>query len=59
MKYINKIYNEDKLDKNSTCSILEQVQKEWNREVLRKKDYYNLDMIISLFCNKNEIFSSF
>ena len=48
MKYINKIYNEDKLDKNSTCSILEQVQKEWNREVLRKKDYYNLDMIISI-----------
>ena len=59
MKYINKIYNEDELNENSTCSILEQVQKEWNREVLRKKDYYNLDMIISLFCNKNEIFSSF
>ena len=48
MKYINKIYNEDELNENSTCSILEQVQKEWNREVLRKKDYYNLDMIISI-----------
>ena len=27
---------------------MEQVQKEGNRDVLRKKDYYNLDMIISI-----------
>lgn len=27
---------------------MEQVQKEGNRNVLRKKDYYNLDMIISI-----------
>lgn len=27
---------------------MEQVQKEENRNVLRKKDYYNLDMIISI-----------
>ncbi len=48
VKHINNIYNDQELDKNSTCSILEQVQKEGNRDVLRKKDYYNLDMIISI-----------
>ena len=48
VKHINNIYNDQELDKNSTCSILEQVQKEGNRDVLRKKDYYDLDMIISI-----------
>lgn len=48
VKHISNIYNDDELDKGSTCSILEQVQKEGNREVSRKKDYYNLDMIISI-----------
>lgn len=47
-KHINNIYNEQELDRNSTCSILEQVQKEGNRNVKRKKEYYNLDMIISI-----------
>ncbi len=37
VKHINNIYNDQELDKNSTCSILEQVQKEGNRDVLRKK----------------------
>ena len=27
VKHINNIYNDEELDKNSTCSILEQVQK--------------------------------
>ena len=48
VKHINNIYNDAELDNDSTCSILEQVQKEGNRNVLRKKDYYNLDMIISI-----------
>ena len=48
VKHINNIYKDEELDKNSTCSILEQVQKEGNRKVSRKKDYYNLDMIISI-----------
>ena len=48
VKHINNIYNDEELDKNSTCSILEQVQLEGNRKVLRKKEYYNLDMIISI-----------
>ena len=41
VKHINNIYNEQELDKNSTCSVLEQVQKEGNRNVTRKKEYYN------------------
>ena len=48
VKHINNIYNDEELDKNSTCSILEQVQLEGDRKVSRKKDYYNLDMIISI-----------
>lgn len=48
VKHISNIYNEQELKKNSTCSILEQVQKEGNRNVTRKKEYYNLDMIISI-----------
>ena len=47
-KHINNIYNDDELDKSATCSILEQVQIEGNRKVKRKKEYYNLDMIISI-----------
>ena len=41
IKHINNIYNEQELDKNSTCSVLEQVQKAGNRNVTRKKEYYN------------------
>ena len=48
VKHICNIYNEEELDKNLTCSILEQVQKEGNRNVTRKREYYNLDMIISI-----------
>ena len=48
VKHISNIYNDEELDKNSTCSILEQVQLEGNRKVTRKHEYYNLDMIISI-----------
>ena len=48
VKHISNIYKEQELEKNSTCSILEQVQKEGTRNVTRKKEYYNLDMIISI-----------
>ena len=48
VKHINNIYNDAELEKNSTCSILEQVQLEGNRKVTRKREYYNLDMIISI-----------
>ena len=48
VKHINNIYKDEELSNNSTCSILEQVQKEGVRTVKRKHYYYNLDMIISI-----------
>ncbi len=48
VKHISNIYHDEELEKNSTCSILEQVQLEGSRQVTRKKEYYNLDMIISI-----------
>jgi prophage maintenance system killer protein len=47
-KHIKNIYVEEELEKNSTLSILEIVQKEGNRSVLRKLNQYNLDMILSV-----------
>lgn len=48
VKHINNIYNDEELRKELTCSILEQVQIEGTRSVKRQKEYYNLDMIISI-----------
>lgn len=48
VKHITNIYNDEELDKESTCSKMEQVQQEGNRKVKRIKEYYNLDMIISI-----------
>ena len=48
VKYISNIYSDEELNKESTCSILEQVQIEGERTVKRKREYYNLDMIISI-----------
>ena len=48
VKHINNIYNDEELNKEATCSILEQVQVEGTRSVRRQKEYYNLDMIISV-----------
>ena len=48
MKYINKIYNEDELNENSTSANYALIQKEGNREATRNVLYYNLDMIISV-----------
>ena len=36
-KHINNIYQNEELEKKSTCSILEQVQLEGNRRVARKR----------------------
>ncbi|MCQ2359931.1 MAG: ORF6N domain-containing protein [Paludibacteraceae bacterium] len=47
-KHINNIYEVGELDKNQTCSILEQVQTEGGKYVTRKISIYNLDMIISV-----------
>ena len=51
-KHINNIYREEELQKSSTISILEIVQKEGNRDVLRETAYYNLDMIIAVGYSK-------
>ena len=48
VKHINNIYVDEELSQNSTCSKMEQVQKEGNRNVKRVHLYYNLDMIISI-----------
>jgi len=45
VKHIGNIYKNFELDKKSTCSILEQVAKDGKK---RKKNYYNLDMVISV-----------
>lgn len=47
------IYNEEELDKNSTTQKIWVVQKEWNREVNRKVDFYNLDAIIAVWYRVN------
>ena len=48
VKHIKNIYEDDELNKESTCSKMEQVQLEGTRSVKRQKEYYNLDMIISI-----------
>jgi len=45
VKHIGNIYKSEELEKESTCSILEQVTKDGKK---RKKNFYNLDMIISV-----------
>jgi len=45
VKHINNIYKTSELQKKSTCSILEQVAADGK---IRKMNFYNLDMIISV-----------
>ena len=47
-KHINNLYDEGELERQGTISILETVRKEGNRNVRRKVEYYNLDVIISV-----------
>lgn len=47
-KHLQNIYEENELQYDSTCSILEQVQKEGSRNVKRKLEFYNLDAIIAV-----------
>ena len=48
VRHINNIYNEQELEKNSTCAENAQVQKEGDRIVRRLVCLYNLDIIISV-----------
>jgi hypothetical protein len=47
-KHVRNIFNSGELEKSSTVSILETVQKEGKRGVSRKIEYYNLDLILSI-----------
>ena len=47
-KHLNNIYKEEELNKKTTVSILETVQREGGRKVKRDIEYYNLDAILSV-----------
>lgn len=47
-KHIAGIYDSDELERKATCAKFAQVQTEGGREVTRKLDFYNLDVIISV-----------
>ena len=47
-RHIKSIFNENELDRDSTCAKFAQVQTEGIRSVNRSFDYYNLDVIISV-----------
>ncbi len=54
-KHLINIYNEKELDKDSTYSKMELVQKEGNRSVKRNIEFYNLDAIISVGYRVNSL----
>lgn len=47
-KHLGNIYEEEELTRDATCSKMEQVQMEGDREVKRNLDFYNLDAIIAV-----------
>lgn len=47
-KHLKNIFAEGELENDSTVSILETVQIEGDREIVRKIEFYNLDAIISV-----------
>ena len=47
-KHLKHVYQEGELEERRTCSILEQVQIEGERQVTRRVKVYNLDAIISV-----------
>jgi hypothetical protein len=54
-KHINNIYKVGELDRTSTISILETVQREGQRIIKRQTAHYNLDMIISVGYRVNSL----
>ena len=54
-KHLINIYNENELDKSSTYSKMELVQKEGTRNVKRNIEFYNLDAIISVGYRVNSL----
>lgn len=47
-RHLANIYEDEELDKASTCTKIVQVQTEGNRQVKRNIDFFNLDAIISV-----------
>ncbi|OFX59210.1 MAG: hypothetical protein A2046_12800 [Bacteroidetes bacterium GWA2_30_7] len=47
-KHLNNIYETGELQKEATISILETVQNEGSRKVIRKLEFYNLDSVIAV-----------
>ena len=47
-KHLGNIYQEQELSKEATCSKMEQVQQEGERQVKRLVDFYNLDAVIAV-----------
>ena len=54
-KHLANIFESGELLKDSTLSILETVQKEGNRNVTRRMEYYNLDAIIAVGYRVNSL----
>ena len=47
-KHLGNIFEEGELNREATCSKMEQVQQEGQRKVRRNLDFYNLDAIIAV-----------
>ena len=47
-KHLKNIYKDNELEQFETVSVLEIVQNEGNREVLRSLEHYNLDIILAV-----------
>jgi len=47
-KHLKNIFDEEELDRESTCAKIAQVQTEGGREVTRTIEFYNLDAIIAV-----------
>ncbi|RZD17335.1 MAG: Fic/DOC family protein [Candidatus Acididesulfobacter guangdongensis] len=54
-KHVKNIFDSAELEKESTVSILETVQKEGGRKVIRKIEYYNLDIVLSIGYRVNSV----
>jgi len=54
-KHIKNIYKDNELNQFSTVSILETVQKEGRRDVLRNVEHYNLDIILAVGYRTNSV----
>lgn len=54
-KHVKNIFDTGELDKKSTVSKMETVQTEGKREITRKIEYYNLDLILSIGYRVNSV----